>query len=414
MSVIDQGTRWAPSVTVNPRDPNDIVAASMDQGFDASGVRRSWPLAHVSHDGGGTWTTLRLPMGSEAGAGHPLAAHNNADDPMVLFLPDGTLLYSALTFAFLSAERTGVVMTAPSISLWRSTDRGRSFPDARVLHAGSGTASSTGLYVEFDKQWLAAGDDGLVLMAWNRNEQSTSCSRGCTQTWAASSSDGGRSWTAPGLVYKGVSSGAFPLVLADGSWVVSYRETDDAAIHVAVSTDRGATWAVNRSIDSTTKFPVLAKTSLPGRAGERVYMAYPMTSERRGQPDVPQVVTLRWSDDGGRSWSAGVALDTSDAPARTSPALAAVEGSAIVTHWHPTGSDATLRATFRAVAVSPQGLVSAPLDLDTHEGTTRSAGDYMALVSVPGVRAAYAVWNARHGADHVISGARLTLAAADA
>ncbi|MBI4392325.1 MAG: exo-alpha-sialidase [Euryarchaeota archaeon] len=412
--VIDKGTRWEPAVAADPRDGKTIVAASMDQGFDAQGKPYSWPLAHVSKDGGATWATMRLPMGRDAPPTHPLVAYDHADDPAVLILADGTVLYTALVFNFESVDGRGIASTAASIALWRSSDGGQSFPEASILQQGSDAVSPAygAGRIEFDKQWLASGADGTVLMAWNRNEQRTSaCFEGCTQTYAASSTDGGRTWSPPSEIYRGVSSGAFPLVLDDGSCVVSYRETDDAKIHLAVSTDRGASWTTNTSIDSTTKFPVLAKTIGPGPTGERIYMAYPMTGETNGQPDVPQIVTLRWSDDGGRTWSVAIEIESTQAAARTSPALAATrDGSAIVTYWFPMGEGTTLSATLRAVAIAANGNMSERITLDAHEGTTRTTGDYMGLVALAEGQGAFAVWNARHGNGHVITGARLTTA----
>lgn len=411
-TVIDRGTRWEPTVTVDPRDPARIVAASMDQGFDASGQRFSWPLAHLSEDGGATWTTMRMPMGPDQPPSHPLFAHNQADDPAVVFLADGTLLYTALTFTFASGANRGLGGTGASLTLWRSTDGGRTYSDGEVLHEGSGAFSLLAApgFVGHDKQWLAAAPDGSVLMAWNVNERGTArCTGTCTRVLATASTDGGRSWSDASIVYDGVASGAFPVVMADGSWVVSYRETSDAAVHVAVSTDDGGTWSTNTTIDSTTKFPVLAKTTVPGASRERIYMAYPMSAEGDPQPDVPQVITLRWSDDGGHSWSDAISIDATRVGARTSPALAATPaGGAIVTYWRPHEEGGSLGAELRAVSISAAGEVSRPLTLDAHEGPTSTTGDYMGLVALPNAEGAFAVWNARHGDAHVITGARLT------
>ena len=412
-TVVDRGTRWEPAVTVDPRDGRRVVAASMDQGHDENGQRYSWPLAHLSEDGGATWTTTRLPMGPDQPLTHPLFAHNQADDPMVMFLADGTLLYTALTFAFASGANVNLGGTGASVALWRSTDGGHTYSDGQVLHAGSGATSlrTPPGFVGHDKQWLAAAPDGSVLMAWNVNERGTTrCTGDCTRVLVTASADGGRSWSQPSTLYEGVASGAFPLVLEDGSWIVSYRQTNDAAVHVAVSQDEGKTWVTNTSIDSTTKFPMLAKTVGPGGTGERIYMVYPMSPEHDGQPDVPQVVTLRWSDDGGHSWSDALAIESTNVDARTSPAIAATpDGSAIVTYWRPYEADGgSLMAELRAVAVTPEGRLSPPLALDTHEGPTRTTGDYMGLAALPG-GGAFAVWNARHGDAHAITGARLVL-----
>ena len=408
--VIDHGTRWEPAVAINPREPNNIVAVSMNQGLDQAGARYSLPLAHASADGGLSWTTASLPMGAAAGGQHPLAGYNHADDPTATFLADGTLVVAALTFTYVAAQGRAVFIAPAAISLWRSNDGGRSFPDAQVAFAGKGNVfpGSPDGYTENDKQWLAPDSDGGLLMAWNQNTRGTpACPQECTRLIVSWSQDKGRSWSEPLVVHSGISSGAFPLVLDDGRWVVSYRDTERATIHVAASRDQGATWTTNDSIDFTTKFPVLAKVG----DGERIYMAYPRAAEKRGQPEVPQVVAIRWSDDGGDTWSLATDIATSSAPARTSPALATIGDTAIVTFWHPQESNGELGATLTAVAVASRGSASHRLILDSHEGTTRTTGDYMGLASFGEGNAAYAVWNARHGNAHHITGARLSLGA---
>ncbi|HWG92294.1 MAG TPA: sialidase family protein, partial [Candidatus Thermoplasmatota archaeon] len=259
-----------------------------------------------------------------------------------------------------------------------------------------------------DKQWFAIAPDGTALLVWNVNHQlSGRCDdpasvNECTQVLFSVTKDGGRTWSAPGVIAEGgIFSGAFPLIRADGGWVVSFRDTDASQIRVAVSTDQGATWTVSEAIDFTTKFPVLAAT--PGPAGERLHMAYPMVE---GGHDSQQTVTLRWSDDGGRTWSAPLALDTPEAEGRTNPAIApAANGSVIVTFFHPRGAG----ADYRTVAVR-DGHVSEPLVLGTHEGTegerTRHTGDYMGIAPLPD-GSAFAVWNAKQGEAFTVTGARL-------
>lgn len=407
---IDTGIRWEPSVAADPTDPLRLVASSHDQPWDATGTQRaSWALAHVSTDGGETWTTTRIPGGPSAPPTHPLSKYDMMDDAMVAFLPDGTLLYSVLAMQG-TTNRVASTFTGPDVVVLRSTDGGASFPDVAIVQEGGGATTflpvgngPTKIAADSqDKQWIAVGPDGTAFLVWSRNRAGApACGPPptmgeCTDIMFSTSKDG-LEWTRPRLLQgDGLYSGAFPIILDDGRIVVSFRDTRAREAHVAVSTDQGASWSTT-VVDKTTKFPVLALTR--GPAGVRIHMAYPQSDEGH---DGAQVVTLRWSDDGGTTWSAPLALDTPQREGRTNPAIAATrEGAVIVTFWHVGETGAELRA----VSVR-DGVASAPLTLDTTDGPTWETGDYDGMVSLAD-GSVFAVWNARHGDTFTVTGARL-------
>ena len=412
---VDAGVRWEPSVAVDPLDPRHLVVSSQDQTPDpVTRAPRSWPLSHVSFDGGATWTTTRLPGGPSAPPTHPLFRYHAMDDSAVAFLPDGTLLWSAV--AIDATTLRGVVVGSSAgyaLVVLRSTDGGLTFPEATVVQEGSGRYARVGagpvsegaaLAVDAqDKQWFALAPDGAVLLAWSRNRGGTTeCPdptplEECTQLVVSTSTDGGRTWSPPGVVAEGgLYSGAYPVVRRDGGWVVSYRETRLAEAHVAVSTDRGATWTAT-AVDRSTKFPVLA--AAVGPAGERLHLAYPASELDR---DEAQAVALRWSDDGGLAWSEPLVLDAPKHPGRTIPAIAPARGGGVVVLWWSPLSEG---GELRAVHVR-DGVASPPLVLDATEGPTAETGDYMGLAPMPD-GSVYAAWIARHGRDLVVTGARL-------
>lgn len=407
---IATGRLWEPMVVVDPTDPLHLVASSQEKLDDPTTGRGSWALSHVSFDGGATWETHRLPGGRDAPPGHPLATTTWMDDSVPLFLPDGTLVWTVLAFEVVDRPPLAAVAGADLVAL-RSHDGGATFPDVTVVAEGGGADALLGSPVQgdrrrvpathelHDKQWLALGDDGTLLLVWTQNlaARPDACapSNVCTHLLFSTSTDGA-AWTAPRTLVEHVVSGAFPLVLSDGSWLVSFHHTREQEVVVARSTDHGATWA-QETLGESTKFPVMARSKTA--AGERVHLAYPRGQDGR---DGNQTVVVRWSDDGGATWSAEVAVETPDAPGRTIPAIAgAPGGGAYLTFWSPDAET----AEFLAVHVRDGG-VSAPLVLDAHDGPTSRTGDYMGLASLPD-GGAFAVWTASEGDAMRLAGASL-------
>lgn len=402
------GWSWETHVAVDPEDPAHIVATSHDERGDRLARSYGWILVHVTFDGGATWETSRLPGGFSADPTHPLYRYQKTGDATVMFLTDGTVLVSGAAITAEGRSGTATVISGFTLFVARSTDGGRTFPDISIVQEGGGfwvtgpqpVSRPTAVALDIqDKQWFARLPDGSVLLVWTRNEENDArCIGQCTETVFSVSKDRGATWSAPRVIYGGVSSGAFPLVRADGGWVVSFRATNAREAWVAVSTDEGASWDIVESIDDSTKFPWLTATD--GPAGERIWMVYPASAS--GDHDDPQTVKLRWSDDGGYGWSEALVLANSTRPGRTIPAVApAPDGGVYVTYWLPDEEGAELRAVVvRDDAVSP------PLVLDTHDGSTSWTGDYMGLDVMPD-GSAFAVWNARQDDGFVVNGARL-------
>lgn len=409
--VIDTGAPWEPAVAVDPTDPLHVVASSQDQSPSSeTGMVRSWGLSHVTFDGGLTWETVRLPGGLEGDPAHPLFRFGWMDDSAPAFLPDGTLLWSAIVIEP-SRQLAPVHGVGASLVVLRSVDGGLTFDDVVVVADGEGWRG-TGIgpldldapgasHAFHDKQWFAIAPDGLALLVWDVVYRGhLRCPDPwveveCTELVFSTSRDGGRTWTPPAVIADGgIYSGAFPLILEDGTWVVSYRDTTASEAVVAVSADAGASWS-STVVDLATKFPVLAKG--PGPGGERVTMAYPRSADHH---DSLQDVALRWSDDGGATWSAPLTLDVGEHEGRTNPAIASDgAGGVYVTYWHVLDEGAELRATHVR-----NGVASAPLVLGVTEGPTWETGDYMGLAALPD-GGAYAVWNARHGKEMRVTSA---------
>ncbi|HVL87547.1 MAG TPA: hypothetical protein VM681_06035 [Candidatus Thermoplasmatota archaeon] len=395
---------WEPHVAVNPLDPLHIVAGNT---VGALGAERFWLWAHVSRDGGRTWAATRLPGGPGADPSHPLAAHNAFADPVVAFLPDGTLLFVGIA-ARQAFSPVGGATSAFDVVVLRSPDGGGSFPEAIVVARGEGAVAFAGVpggpavaplaLKNQDKPWIAVGDGGVALLAWTqvRGQAGDSQSFGCDLRFAASN-DAGRTWSAPALVAdEGCLLGAAPVVAPDGTWHLAYAAYPQGEAAVASSRDRGERWEFSVA-SPTAGLPALALA--PRDGGYRLYVA--------AAPAVEGVLapTLAWSDDGGRSWSEPVRLDAPGEEGRILPAVVAdAHGGAVATFLRQEGGATQLRA----VRVGSDGSVGPVVVVDSDVGGPgERVGDYMGLAPTP--LGAFAVWvGFSPGAD--LRGAALALA----
>jgi hypothetical protein len=403
--LVDEGQRFEPAVAINPVDPLNIVAASIDTTPDSvTRLNGWWPLVHVSFDGGSNWTTRRMPGGPGTGPSHPFFAYNAMGDPVPVFLPDGTLLISAIADARLSRPQVPESRMGDAVVLWRSHDGGRTFPEASIVKEGGGLEGpSRVLWDEQDKQSFALGSDGTLLLSWVRIEamstnQPSPAER--VSIVATSSTDGGRTWSDLSTVVVGTRlQGPSPLIRHDGAWLMAWFDQGRPAVLTSMSRDRGATWSPPAALDASTKFPQLAQA--PGPEGTRTFLLYPAATDG---PESLQVPTLRWSDDGGATWSAPLALDDAAHPGATLPALAAdANGTVFATFWHALESG----ATYHAVAVR-DGRIVARTTLGATEGPPGRTGHYLGLAPHPD-GGAFAVWNARTGTNYQVTAARLTV-----
>ncbi|MEA3199762.1 MAG: hypothetical protein QOE90_1190 [Thermoplasmata archaeon] len=412
------GSGWEPHVAVDPRDPLHVVVATRTQGSgDLPGTFMLWFDLHVTRDGGRTWnvTSLRYtrPLGSSADPDAP----NVVGDPVLAFLPDGTLLATGATLQYVGV--TPGVIRDVRLYVARSTDGGDRFDEPVTIARSEGFAVAAAvpgapvppaevdaLLRMPDKPWLTAGPDGTALLTWTsfviHPADDPTASRG--DILYAASRDGGRTWSEPGLVARGGSlQGSSSGIGQDGAWYVAYDDTAARMTHVAASRDQGATWR-DRAVAPDAWMPSLAVAR--GAAHDRLFLATGAPAGAGQQDAIPQVPTLRWSDDEGATWSDPVALDAPEAPGRVLPSVAAdARGVAYVTFAHARGQGASATSEFRAVALAP-GRWRADALLDPSiAAPTSGLGDYLGLAPAP--TGAFAVWTATNGKSFDTVGAML-------
>ena len=185
------------TIVVNPTNPDNVVAGANDYRVccDNDGLNDGTGWAYYSFDGGVTWNNVQVPgLTVETGAGGALKNVDAAGDPSLAFSPDGVLYYANLVFSR-DVPVSGVVVST-------STDGGASWSAPNVV-----SYISAGNY-SLDKEWIAAGPNGKVVVTWTRFAQGP---RGATYLASpivgAISSNYGHSWNRQGFP---VSDAAHP------------------------------------------------------------------------------------------------------------------------------------------------------------------------------------------------------------
>lgn len=401
---------------MDPLDSRHFVAAStqLPQGTLPDAPRASlnpvWSYIHVSFDGGATWETQRVAGGPGS---TPTDAHgldSKVGDVVVAFL-DGTALLADLgnTRVVLPAPAEKRVQDDNSVYVSRSGDGGRTWPET-VVAAKKGCGLDPEVLgtcllqgdVYHDKEWMVAGPDGTLLLAW------TAYTSPGARVMFAVSHDIGLTWSpyraldeAPGD-YNGF---AFPLVQRDGTWRIAYHQPSTGLTRLATSADEGASWSLRELGESAHAGHGLggAPNLREGAHGtrERLWLSYPIPGAV-GETEVPAV---RWSDDNGSTWSVPLALD-GPLPGGTSLLTldVAADGTAYLAWFHDVNNEKTeLRvAAFRGDQAIPPSVVQGNLP-----GSGGDVGDYFGLAAMPD--GAMLLYTAGPGAERDVFAARVVL-----
>ncbi|HUR24640.1 MAG TPA: sialidase family protein [Candidatus Thermoplasmatota archaeon] len=326
-----------------------------------------WSGIARSGDAGATWTTADLSgwPGDPGIAASPFAGTAVLGDPIVRFLPDGTLLVIGLAIRggawidVYAARFDGESLTPSTVA---TISRG-GYGDPRL-------SPVPGPYQVFYNDKPEVGVDpatGAVYVGWmmrtNRPDAGS-----LSIPAVALSTDGGRSWDGPrtlvgGLAAsatsEGLQGGAMPFVTSDGTAHVMWWDQPGAAYQQADAPSGTLDFgAPRRVLDVDGSFggagstlaisvPHVAVGAGPGGAGERAYVTWVEQMEGRGHD-----IWLSHSDDGAKTWSERVRVN----------------------------QDSTANhQVLPAVAVSPQGVVGVSF-IDKRDDPANS--DYHAYVAV--------------------------------
>lgn len=257
------------SIAVNPTDSLNIIGGANDYQLSLSRggtvYETIYSRAHVSTDGGHTWTDVPLTNQN---------AYTSTGDPAIAFDDAGTAYYATLGFAW---SQNRACCTNPDVVVETSTDRGMHWGKPARVATGTGYFTSPGTFN--DKEYITAWGDGNAIVTWTRFNDGLHGSYISSPIYASVTHDGGQTWTA-GKEISGSSADfcvdatggtkcnqnqfSTPAV-ADGSIYVSFvnysnsSDGRDQYIVVKVSAQTGqkvdGPWRVGTVYDGFTDYP---------------------------------------------------------------------------------------------------------------------------------------------------------------
>ena len=259
------------SIAVNPTDSDNIIGGANDYQLSLSRggtvFETIYSRAHVSTDGGHTWTDVVL------GGQNPYAA---TGDPAIAFDAAGRAYYATLGFTW---SQNRFCCTNPDIVVSTSTDGGMSWTNPARVASGSGTFGSPGVFN--DKEYIAAWGDGNAIVTWTHYNDGFKGGYISSPIYASVTHDGGATWSNgkeisgssasfcadfQGGTQCNVSTFSTPAVAADGSIYVSFvdyaldPDGRDQYLVVQVSPTTGARvggpWRVGTVYDGSIDYPV--------------------------------------------------------------------------------------------------------------------------------------------------------------
>jgi hypothetical protein len=245
------------SIAVNPTNPLNMIGGANDYQLalnpDGHLSETILSQAHVTFDGGQTWSMYPVVSNSAYGA---------SGDPSLAFDANGHAYYSTLGFKFVSSGNG----LNPDVLVSNSGDGGKTWSVVRVA-LGSGVFTSPG--DSLDKEYVAAWGNGNAIVTYTDFLQNQKGNFVSATVFSSVTHDGGQTWSASSVISGGLTLATFstPVVTADGRVFVSFTNTtdlttgrDDIEI-VEVNPSTGARIAgpskVATIIDGNTDYPIV-------------------------------------------------------------------------------------------------------------------------------------------------------------
>ena len=187
------------TIAVNPTNRLNLIGGANDYQLTVSSGgsinETVFSRAHVSFDGGKTWSMIALGDNGYVATG----------DPAVAFDAAGNAYYSTLGFGFGQGSPTA---RNPDILVAASHDGGRTWTRVRVAN-GTGSFGSVGIL--HDKPYIAAWGSGNAIVTWSRFNDLKGGAYGGSPIFSSVTHDGGATWSTPHEI-----SGSAPFCIGFG------------------------------------------------------------------------------------------------------------------------------------------------------------------------------------------------------
>lgn len=260
------------SIAINPTNTSNLLASANDYQIRLSSGGQvnetAFSRAHVSFDGGKTWSMYPINYG----------AYSFTGDPGVAFDATGHAYLSTLGFRVSQGLATPTYVV-PDVVVATSSDGGKTWSSPTRVVNGTGSANSRGLFN--DKPMITAWGNGNAIVTWTEFNDGIGGSYEGSPIFDSVTHDGGASWSTPteisgsapfcvgfgGGTQCDQDQGSTPVVAADGSIYVSFISTADNGpnfrdqyLVVKVDPASGAPVAgpfrVSGVIDGVTDYPI--------------------------------------------------------------------------------------------------------------------------------------------------------------
>jgi hypothetical protein len=303
------------SIAVNPTNPQNIIGGANDYqlGLNPGGHVSETLLsrAHVSFDGGKSWTEYPLNANS---------TYQATGDPAVAFDAAGNAYYATLGFRFVGPFNA----QNPDVLVSSSSDGGVNWSTSRIA-AGSGVETSVGDLL--DKEYVAAWGDGNAIVTFGDFRLGQKGSFVSARIYASVTHDAGKTWSTPQVI-SGSLDEAFvsvPTVTTDNRIFVSFLNTDDLVTgrddYKVVQVDPATGTAMGNPVDVATVID--GATDYPIAFGRQTYQDSVFRSWAAGNitadPTNPDHLAVVWSD-----------MRNSTTPAPTDPYSAVTNSDVVV------------------------------------------------------------------------------------
>lgn len=227
------------------------------------GLRGRLDVVH-STDGGRTWSAPVTAIDSDV----------DERNPAIGQMPDGSVVLAGMTAAY-TLEKT-VTAARCGVKITRSQDGGRTWEPPQVLDIAPFESGSP--YAK-----IIVLPDGTALLPIYQGEPL------CGASW---SSDNGRTWSAPQILYRGTNETG--LLCFDDGELLALGRTGKGWLELRRSTDGGKTWSDPQPF---------SHTNLQIHPGDLILLPDGRVLATYGHRIFPYGCRARISSDRGRTWS---------------------------------------------------------------------------------------------------------------